>query len=75
MSYNRLKVEDRETLVRDVFSGAILNTDLAAVHAYKAKKNDINKMRQLETKVVNMENDIRDIKTLLQQLVEGKNNP
>jgi hypothetical protein len=75
VSYNRLKVEDRETLVRDVFSGAILNTDLAAVHAYKAKKNDINKMRQLETKVVNMENDIRDIKTLLQQLVEGKNNP
>ena len=75
MSSNRLKVEDRETLVRDVFSGAILNTDLAAVHAYKAKKNDINKMRQLETKVVNMENDLRDIKTLLQKLVEGKNNP
>lgn len=72
---SKIKVENRETLVRDSYSGAILNTDLAAVNAYKAKKNEINKIRQLESKVVNMEQDIKDIKTLLQMLVEGKNNP
>lgn len=71
---SKIKVENREDLVRDAHSGAILSTNLAAVHAYKARKNEINKMRVLETKVVGMENDIKDIKTLLQKLVEGKIN-
>ena len=31
-------------------------------------------MRQLESKVVGMETDIKDIKNLLQKLVEGKSN-
>lgn len=74
MLYNKLKVEDREDLVRDSHSGAVLNTNLAAVQAYKARKNEINKMKMLENKVSNMETDLKDIKTLLQRLVEGKNN-
>lgn len=70
----KIKVEEREDLVRDSHSGAILNTNLAAVHAYKARKNEINKMRVLESKVIGMEIDLKDIKTLLQKLVEGKTN-
>lgn len=71
---SKLKVENREDLVRDSHSGAILSTDLNSVAAYKAKKNEINKMRQLESKVVGLETDIKDIKNLLQKLVEGKSN-
>lgn len=74
MSSDKLKVEEREDLVRDSHSGAILNTNLAAVYSYKARKNEINKMKMLETKVSNMETDLKDIKTLLHKLVEGKNN-
>lgn len=71
---SKIKVENREDLVRDSHSGAILSKDLNSVALYKAKKNEINKMRQLESKVVNMESDIKDIKNLLQKLVEGKSN-
>lgn len=71
---SKLKVENREDLVRDSHSGAILFNDLNSVALYKAKKNEINKIRQLESKVVGMETDIKDIKNLLQKLVEGKSN-
>jgi hypothetical protein len=71
---SKIKVENREDLVRDTRTGAILSNDLTSVALYKAKKNEINKMRQLESKVVGMETDIKDIKNLLQKLVEGKSN-
>ena len=73
---DKLKVENQEDLVRDVYNGAILNTNLSTIVAYKARKNEINKMRTLENRVCGIETDLRDIKSLLQQLVvaEGKNN-
>ena len=73
---DKLKVENQEDLVRDVYNGAILNTNLSSIVAYKARKNEINKMRTLENRVCGIETDLRDIKSLLQQLVvaEGKNN-
>ena len=74
MSFDKLKVEEREDLIRDSHSGAILNTNLAAVYAYKARKNEINKIKMLENKVFGIETDLKDIKTLLQRLVEGKSN-
>jgi len=73
---NKIKVENQEDLVRDIYNGAILNTNLSSIVAYKARKNEINKMRTLENRVCGIETDLRDIKSLLQQLVvaEGKNN-
>lgn len=72
MSSNKVKVENRKDLVRDTHSGAILSRDISSVAAYKARKNEINKMRLLESKVLNLESDIKDIKGLLQKIVEGK---
>lgn len=71
---SKLKVEDREDLIRDSYSGAVLNTNLGAVQAYKARKNEINKVKSLENKIVSMESDLKDIKNLLQKIVEGKSN-
>ena len=67
---SKLKVEDREDLVRDSHSGAVLNTNLAAVQAYKARKNEINKVKSLENKIVSMETDLKDIKNLLLSFAE-----
>ena len=50
-----------------------MNTDLSAVIAYKARKQEINKMRELELKVSEMNTDIKDIKKLLLTMSEGKN--
>ena len=65
---NKLKVEDQEDLVRDIHNGAILNTNLSSINAYKARKNEINKMRTLEHRVCGIETDLKDIKSLLQHL-------
>lgn len=71
-SSKKIKVENRLDLVRDSHSGAVLSNDISTVAAYKARKNEINKMRLLENKVAAMETDLKDIKGLLQKLVEGK---
>jgi hypothetical protein len=58
--------------VRDTKSGAILNTDLARVNEYKKRKIEINKIKQLENKMNSIESDVRDIKSILQILLERK---
>ena len=72
MSSEKIKVADREDVVRDTKSGAIINTDLARVNEYKKRKIEINKIKQLENKMNSIESDVRDIKSILQILLERK---
>jgi hypothetical protein len=72
VSSEKIKVADREDVVRDTKSGAILNTDLARVNEYKKRKIEINKIKQLENKMNSIESDVRDIKSILQILLERK---
>ena len=72
MSSEKIKVADRDDVVRDANSGAILNTDLARVNEYKKRKIEINKIKQLENKMNSIESDVQDIKNILQILLERK---
>jgi hypothetical protein len=72
VSSEKIKVADREDVVRDTKSGAIINTDLARVNEYKKRKIEINKIKQLENKMNSIESDVRDIKSILQILLERK---
>ncbi len=63
------KIKDNEDLVKDNNSGAILNINNDALRAYKQART--NNMRMHE-KVNQMENDISEIKSLLNELVKGK---
>jgi hypothetical protein len=72
VSSEKIKVADRDDVVRDANSGAILNTDLARVNEYKKRKIEINKIKQLENKMNSIESDVRDIKNILQILLERK---
>ena len=63
------KIKDSEDLVKDNNSGAILNINNDALRAYKQSRT--NNMRMHE-KVNQMENDISEIKSLLNELVKGK---
>ena len=56
-------------MVKDNNSGAILNINNDALRAYRQARN--NNMRMHE-KVNQMENDISEIKSLLNELVKGK---
>ena len=63
------KIKDSEDLVKDNNSGAILNINNDALRAYRQAST--NNMRMHE-KVNQMENDISEIKSLLNELVKGK---
>lgn len=71
MSSEKIKVKNNHTLIRDSYSGAILNTNIDAVRSYKNKKNELNKVNELANKMSRLESDVQEIKNLLKSLIEG----
>lgn len=68
-----VQVKDQQNWVRDTESNALLNTSREELEAYYAKR-EIAKQKEkekqaLENKVNKLEEDITQIKELLQQLV------
>jgi triacylglycerol esterase/lipase EstA (alpha/beta hydrolase family) len=70
-----LKVEGHSNLVRDNRTKAILNLDMDEYNNYqrlkKIKEKEINRVKQLESDVSGMKNDLDEIKNLLRSLVNG----
>jgi len=70
-----VKIKDKN-LVRDTHSKAVLNTDRAGLENYYAKRDIAKKQQQeqLETKqrLVQLENDMSEIKGLLKQIAEAR---
>jgi hypothetical protein len=60
-----IKIEDSPDLLKDTVSGAVLNTNVKALAAYKAKRNYISKVDTLEQRVSSMESNLTEIKQLL----------
>jgi AmiR/NasT family two-component response regulator len=56
------KVEDHPDLVKDMDSKAVLNTNYAALHEYKKKK-------QLQEEVQSLKDDVQDMKQTLNQIL------
>jgi hypothetical protein len=69
-------VEGHPDLVRDPASHAIINTSnnqyRNAVEAYRRARAEKEKIAQMEKDMVDVQNDISEIKDLLKQLI-GKN--
>jgi len=61
-----IKIENEQDLVKDSDTGAILNTNLDSLSAYKAKRK---KDAEMQNRVDKMENDIGDIKSMLKELL------
>jgi hypothetical protein len=60
------KIEGEQDLVKDKETGAILNTNMDSLSAYKQKrKKDIEQKNRIDR----MENDIGDIKSMLKELI------
>jgi prefoldin subunit 5 len=72
-----IKVKDKDHLVRDVCSNAIVNVDMDAYNAYienyKQKYNESQRIQNLEGDVNEIKNDLGEIKNLLRSLVNGSN--
>lgn len=69
-----LKVENEPGLVRDTASNAILASSMSEKRAFQeAQKRELNISRigELNDRVENLENNVNDIKTMLQQLINN----
>ena len=70
-----IKVKDKDHLVRDVYSNAIVNVDMDAYNSYienyKQKYNESQRIQNLEGDVNEIKNDLDEIKNLLRSLVNG----
>jgi len=61
---------DVEGLVKDPISGAVLNVDVSKLSAYKKQKQLALKASAANDRLDKVENDINDIKQMLQQLLK-----
>jgi len=69
-----LKVEDKDGLVRDCETNAILNTDMNAyneyVRNYQSKLKENKRIQDLENKIGDIKSDIDEIKNLLKEFLK-----
>lgn len=66
---NKYLKTDVDGYIKDTHSGAVLNVDNAKLEAYKKQKMAMEQSRMTTERLKKVENDINDIKKLLQQLV------
>jgi len=69
------KVKDNEHLVKNTKSNFIINTNKSEYDEYitrrNLKKNDKNKVENLERDISTLRNEISEIKDMLRSLVNG----
>ena len=69
------KVKDNEHLVKNTKSNFIINTNKSEYDEYitrrNLKKNDKNKVENLERDISTLRNEITEIKDMLRSLVNG----
>jgi glycine betaine/choline ABC-type transport system substrate-binding protein len=70
-----LKVKDKNNLVRDTYTNAIINTDMDGynnyVETYRIKYNEKKRIENLESDVGTIKDDLNEIKQLLRNLANG----
>lgn len=68
-----LKVEGYNNLLRDPITNSIVNTNMTEYQQYLSRRNvkseENQKIQNLEQDVVNMKDDLNEIKDLLRRLV------
>jgi hypothetical protein len=67
---NKYVKTEVDGLVRDINSGAILNVDNSALDAYRRQKMAVESAKTANERISKLENDIGDIKEMLQQLLK-----
>ena len=75
---SRINIQGRDDLIRDMQSGAVLNTNRDALDAYKTKlyHEEITdkKINDLTSETNQIKSDLQEIKELLVNLIQSKDN-
>jgi protein subunit release factor A len=64
------KVKDNPDLIRDMTTQAVLNTNMDALGAYRKRKAKEREIDQTFADINNMKQEISDIKTLMQRILD-----
>lgn len=64
---------ETEGYMKDTSSGAFINTDDASYARFMAQRASLKKSNELCNRIDAVENDLREIKNLLLQVVNGRN--
>jgi hypothetical protein len=71
-----VKIQNKEGLVRDLSSGAVINTNRTDRENYLQKRNatkELNQqIKQNTDKIEKIESDVTEIKEMLAMLIKGK---
>lgn len=68
------KLQEIKGFARDKKSRALVNTDVNAYKAFKQTRDSSAQVKHIQSQVNSLQSEIKDIKNLLLQLVNGKNN-
>lgn len=68
----RFVATEDKRFVKDLHTNAFLNIDTAEYNVFKQERERAMRQQQLEKQVVTLQQDLTDIKQLLQQLINGR---
>lgn len=63
---------DISQIKRDKNSSAVINTDSKALAAYKARRASAKKLKELETDINTVKQELKEIKKMLQQIITNR---
>jgi len=68
----KIKIKDEFNLFRDSSTNAVVNTDMQSYNNYisskKTKEEESKKIESIENEIINVKNDLNEIKELLRNL-------
>jgi len=64
---------EADGFMKDTSTGAFINTDDASYVKFVAERSKVKNSKELSNRISAVENDIKEIKTLLLQVVNGRN--
>ena len=71
-----VKIQNKDGLIRDLSSGAVINTNRTDLENYLQKRNatkELNhQIKQNADKIEKIESDVTEIKEMLAMLIKGK---
>lgn len=70
MEVKYVKVKEHEHLIKDVSSGAILNTDKSAVTRHEKRIREMEKEKRRDDDLNNLKTEISELKALIKALIE-----
>jgi len=68
------KLQEIKGYARDKKSRALVNMDKAAYKSFKQTRDSAVQVKHIQNQVNSLQGELKDIKNLLLQLVNGKNN-